>query len=78
MLSQVNASQNSQQTIGNTHNCFQPLASIITERIDNTLKVQSHYYLRETVKKSVKKRQIKIKQRNHSPVFNETIKVGDK
>ena len=26
ILSQVNASQNSQQTIGSTHNCFQPLA----------------------------------------------------
>ena len=30
MLSQVNASQNSRQTIGNTQNSFQPLVSIIT------------------------------------------------
>ena len=51
MLSQVNASQNSRQTIGNTHNDFQPLASIITERFDNSLKYQSNYYLREASKK---------------------------
>ena len=51
MLSQVNASQNSRQTIGNTHNGFQPLASIITERFDNSLKYQSNYYLREESKK---------------------------
>ena len=62
MLSQVNASQNSRQMIGNTHNGFQPLASIITERFDNSLKYQSNYYLREESKKSVKKRQHKIKQ----------------
>ena len=30
MLSQVNASQNSRQTISNTHNCFQPFACIMT------------------------------------------------
>ena len=29
MLSQVNASQNSRQTIGNTHNGFQPFACIM-------------------------------------------------
>ena len=51
MLSQVNASQNSRQTIGNTHNGFQSLASIITERFDNSLKYQSNYYLREESKK---------------------------
>ena len=38
MLSQVGASQNSRLTIGNTHNGIQYLASIITERFDNTLK----------------------------------------
>ena len=30
MLSQVNASQNSRQIIGNTHNGFQPFACIMT------------------------------------------------
>ena len=51
MLSQVNASQNSQQIIGNTHNGFQLLACIIFERFDNTLKNQANYYLREESKK---------------------------
>ena len=51
MLSQHNAPQNSLQTKGDTHNGFQPLASIITERLDNTLKDQSNYYLREESKK---------------------------
>ena len=34
MLSQVNASQNSRQMIGNTHNSFQPFACIMTEKLD--------------------------------------------
>ena len=51
MLSQVNASQNSRQTIENTHNGLQPLANIITGRFDSTLKVQSNYYLKEEKKK---------------------------
>ena len=38
MLSQVNASQSSWQMIDNIHNDFQPLASIISERLDNILK----------------------------------------
>ena len=38
ILSQVNASQNLRQMIGNTHNSFQPLASIITEWLDNIQK----------------------------------------
>ena len=50
MLSQVNESQNSRQTIGNTHNGLQLLASIITERFDNTLKDQYNYYLRKVSK----------------------------
>ena len=78
MLSQVNESQNSWQTIGNTHNGFQSLASIITERFYNTLKDQSNYYLKEESKISVKKRQYKIKQTNYWPVFKVTIKVVDK
>ena len=78
MLSQVNESQNSRQTTGNTQNGLQFLASIITERFDNSLKDQSNYYLREESKKSAKKRQHKIKQTNHKPVFKETIKVEDK
>ena len=51
MLSQVNESQNSLQKSGNTHNCLQLLASIITERFDNTLKDQSNNYFREESKK---------------------------
>ena len=43
--------KNSRQTIGNTHNDLQLLASIITERFDNTLKDQSNYYLRKESKK---------------------------
>ena len=49
-------SQNSQQTIDNTHNGFQLLVSIITEKLNNTLKDQSNYYLKEESKKSFKKR----------------------
>ena len=33
MLSQINASQNSRQIIGNTHNGFQPFACIMTEKL---------------------------------------------
>ena len=33
LLSQVNASQNSWQMIGNTHNGFQPFAYIMTEKL---------------------------------------------
>ena len=51
MLSQVNASQNSRQTIGNTQSGFQPLVGIITKRFDNILKDQFNYYLREESKK---------------------------
>ena len=51
MLSQVNASQNSRQMIDNIHNCFLPLASIITERFDNTPKDQSNYNLRKRIKR---------------------------
>ena len=47
ILRQVNASQNSRQTIDNTHNEFQPLLSIIAERFDNIIKDQSNYYIRE-------------------------------
>ena len=36
ILSQVNASQNSRYMIGNAHNCFQPPACIMTEKL-NTL-----------------------------------------
>ena len=46
-----NASQNLRQTICNTHIDFQILASIITERFDNTLNDQSSYYLRGESKK---------------------------
>ena len=35
ILSQVNAPENSRQQIANTQSGFQPLASIITERLDS-------------------------------------------
>ena len=54
---------------------FLHLASIITERFDNTLKDQFNYFLREESKKSVKKRQHKINQTNYWIVFKDTIKV---
>ena len=39
MLSQVNASQNSRQMIGNTHNGFQPFACIMTENLDTLVSI---------------------------------------
>ena len=51
MLSQVNASQDPRQTIGNNHMISSLLTNIITERFDNTLKDQSTYYHREASKK---------------------------
>ena len=39
MLSQVNASQNPRQRIDKIHNDFQPFACIMTERFDNTQKI---------------------------------------
>ena len=61
MQSQVNETQNSRQTIGNTHNGLQLLASIITERFDNTLKDQPNYYLREESKKECQEETTKNK-----------------
>ena len=78
MLNQVNASQNSLQTIGNTHNGFQPLSSIImTERFDNSLKINLAIISGKRVKKC-QVRQHKIKQTKYWSVFKETIKVKDK
>ena len=51
MLSQVNASQNSRQMIGNIHNDFQPFACMMTEKFDNIPKDQSNYFLRKQSKK---------------------------
>ena len=50
MLSQVNASQKSRQTIENIHNDLQPFACIMTERFDNFQNIKK-YYLREESKK---------------------------
>ena len=36
ILNQVSALENSKQTISITHNDFQPLVSIISEKLDNT------------------------------------------
>ena len=64
ILSQVNTFQNLRKTTGNTYSRFQPLASIITEGLDNIQINESNNYLREETKKSVKKTQQKIKQIN--------------
>ena len=61
MLSQANTSQNSRQTIGNTHNDFQSFTCIMTERFGNTIKYQSNYYLREDSKKECQKETIQNK-----------------
>ena len=45
ILSSVNASQNSRQPICKTRNDFHILASIKTDKFDNTLKDQSNYYI---------------------------------
>ena len=50
ILSQVNAPENSEKQIANTQNCFQPLACIITERLDNIQIDESISYLREETK----------------------------
>ena len=78
MLSQVNASQNSRQTIGNTHDGFQPLINIIIKRLDNIKINESYYYLKEVIKKECQKETIQKKQTNSLPDFKETIKVEDK
>ena len=65
MLSQVNASQNTRQMIDNIHNDFQPFACIMTERFDSTQKINLTIISGMRVKKSVEKRQHKIKQTNY-------------
>ena len=49
-MSQPNASENSRQTIANTQSGFQPLACIVTERLDNIQINESNNYLREETK----------------------------
>ena len=78
MLSQVNASQNSRQMIDNIHNDFQTFAWIMTERFDNTQKINLTIISCKRVKKNFKKTQHKIKQTNYLLVFKETIKIEDK
>ena len=51
--------------ISNIHNDFQSLARIITEMLDYIQNILSNYYLSEESKKSVKKRQHKLKQTNY-------------
>ena len=51
--------------IDNIYNDLQPFSCIMTERFDSTPKDQSNYYFREENKKSVEKRQHKIKQTNY-------------
>ena len=78
MLSQVNASQNSRQMIDNIHNDFQTFAWIMTERFDNTQKINLTIISGKRVKNNFKKTQHKIKQTNYLRVFKETIKIEDK
>ena len=65
MLSRVNTSQNSRQMIDNIHNDFQPFSCIMTERFDNTQKINLTIISGKRIKKSVEKRQHKIKQTNY-------------
>ena len=76
ILSQVDAAQNSRQVKRNIHNSFKPLASIIIERFDNPINLI--FISEKRLKKSVKKRQHKIKQINNWRTFKEIIKVEDK
>ena len=78
MLSQVNASQNSWQMIDNILNDFQPFASTITERFDNTLKDQSNYYFREESKKECQEEITQNKADKLLTSLQNTIKVKDK
>ena len=64
--------------IGNTHNGFKPLANIITERLNNTQKINLNIISGKRVKKSIKKRLHKIKQTNNWPVIKQAIIVEDK
>ena len=50
ILSPVNVSQNSRQTIGNTHIDLQTLVMIISERFDSIKIVESNNYLMEEIK----------------------------
>ena len=74
MLSQVSTSQNSRQMTGNIHNDLQPFACIITEKFNNTQKMNLAIISGKKVKKSVEKRQHKIKQTNYLQVLKETSK----
>ena len=51
ILSQVNASENSRETISNTHSYFHPSARIIAESLDNIQINESNNYLREGTQK---------------------------
>ena len=78
MLSQINASQNSRQTILNNHNDFKSFTCIMTERFNNIQKFNLTIIPGKRVRKRAKKRKPKIKQTNYWLVFKETIKVEDK
>ena len=56
ILSQVNTSQNLQQTIGNTYSGFHSLSWIITERLIISLKNKLNNYIREETNEERKKR----------------------
>ena len=55
ILSQVNAQKNSRQPIANTQSGFQPLASIITERLDSIQIDESNNYIREGTEEEYQK-----------------------
>ena len=64
--------------IDNIHNDFQPFACFMTERLKIPQKINLIIISGKRVKKSVEKKQHKIKQKNYWPVLKDTIKVEDK
>ena len=76
MLSQVNASQNSRQMIGNIHNDFQPFACIMTEKFENIPKDQSNYYLREETTQNKADKLLTSLQRDNQSRRQEKIELS--
>ena len=74
ILSQVNAPENSRQPIANTQSGFKPLASIITERLDNIQINESNSYLREETKEECQEDITKNKDDEPLKVFKEKVK----
>ena len=75
ILSQFNAPEISQQPIANTQSGFQPLASIITERLDNIQINESNNYLKEETKEEYQENTTENKAEEPLTILQETLKV---